>query len=214
MPTIPDSMKKAVKSEKTGNIILPAARMVYASLFTATKPSRSETDPKRFQWALTALIPAGFDLSALEAEIQQLFKDNVPEAKRATTKWKNPILKTADQGTLALYADDFPITLRTNSKAFQKDGKARAAPEVIDAKGNPVGSDKEADETYNGRWARVSIRPFWYPANDGLAGVSLGLQNVQLLWHDDPLAGGKAKASSDFEPVDGLDDMGAAEDFE
>lgn len=213
MPVIPDNLKKAVKSQATGNIILPAARMVYASLFTATKPSRSETDPKRFQWALTALIPAGFDLSALDAEIQQLFKDNVPEAKRAGTKWKNPILKTADQGTLAMYAEDYPIVLRTNSKAFQKDGKARPAPEVIDASGKPVGVEREADETYNGRWCRISIRPFWYPANDGQPGVSLGLQNVQLLWNDDPLVGGKAKASSDFEPVDGLEDMGAVEEF-
>ena len=204
MPNIPDSYKKAIKKDN-GNIVV-LGRMMYASLFTAAKPSKSETDPKRFQYANTILVPAGSDISALEAVIDQLFKDNVPEAKRATTKWKRPILKTADQGTLAAYADDYPTTLRANSKAWQKDGKARPKPEVVDAKGQPVPAEQEAEATYNGRWCRMSLNPYWYPANDGQPGVSLGLINVQLVWHDDPLAGGKAKASSDFEPVEGLDD--------
>ncbi|MER9685876.1 DUF2815 family protein [Mesorhizobium sp. M0139] len=175
--------------------------MVYASLFTATRPSKSETDPKRFQYANTVLVPAGADISALEDEIDRIFKENVPEAKRATTKWKRPILLTADQGTLAGYADDYPITLRANSKAFQKDGKPRPAPDVIDNAGNPVDKADEPQQTYNGRWCRMSLNPYWYPANDGQPGVSLGLVNVQLLYHDDPLAGGKVKASSDFEAI-------------
>jgi len=210
MPNIPDSLKKAFKSDKSGNIIV-FGRMMYSSLYTATRPSKSETDPKRFQYANTVLVPEGSDLAALEAEVDQLFKDNVPEAKRATTKWKRPIHNTADQGILAIYADEYPITLRANSKAWQKDGKARPAPDVIDAKNMPVPADREAEETYNGRWCRMSLNPYWYPANDGQPGVSLGLVNVQLLHHDDPLAGGKAKASSDFEAVEGLEDM--AEEF-
>lgn len=211
MRVIPDNLKKAYKSEKSGNIILPAARMMYASLYTATRPSKSETNPKRFQYSISLLLPAGADLSVLESECQGLFTGNVVEAKRASTKWRKPILKTAEDGSLALYADEYPTLLRMNAKQFQKDGKERPKPDVVAATGHPVPQDREAEETYNGRWCRVSINPYWYPANDGIAGVSLGLVNVQLLWNDDPLAGGKAKASSDFEPVEGLDEM--AEDF-
>lgn len=207
MPNIPDSLKKAYKSEKSGNIILPAARMMYASLYTATRPSKSETNPKRFQYSITLLLPTGVDLSVLDKEIEDLFIGNVVEAKRATTKWRKPILKTAEDASLAMYAEDYPTLLRMNSKQWQKDGKERPRPDVIDSHGNPVPPEEEPSATYNGRWCRVSINPYWYPPNDGQPGVSLGLVNAQLLWHDDPLAGGKAKASSDFEAVEGLEDV-------
>jgi hypothetical protein len=213
MPNIPESMLKVVKSEKSGNFII-LGRLMYASLYTPSKPSKSETDEKKFTYQATLLVPPGTDFSALDAEVDRLFKDNVVEAKRATTKWKRPpVNKTADQGALALYAEDYPTTVRANSRAFDRSGKPRAAPSVVDAKGMPVPADREADETYNGRWARISVNPYWYDNDD--KGVSLGLVNVQLLWNDDPLAGGKAKASSDFEPVEGaLDDMGELEGFE
>ena len=212
---IPASMKAATLSEKSGNVLV-LGRMVYASLYTATRPSKSETDPKRFHYATTLLVPDGFDLTALEDEVQRLFEENVPEKKRATTKWRNPIMKTSEAQSLASLADEYPTMLRANSKAFQKDGKPRSAPGVVDHKGQPVPADAEADETYNGRWGRVSYNPYWYAGNDGLPGVSLGLVNVQLLWHDDPMAGGKVQASAEFEAVEGidLDDMGAAGEFE
>ena len=203
MPIIPDKYKKAVKSEKSGNIILPAGRMMYASLFTATRPSKTETDEKKFQYAVTILLPKDTDLAALEKEIEGIFHENVPEAKRATTKWANPIKKTADEGTLAAYAEDYPTCLRMNSKRYQRDGKERQRPDVVTASGQAVPEADEPAEVYNGRWTRVSVNPFWYSTEKN--GISLGLQNVQLLWNDDPLAGGKAKATSDFDPVDEAD---------
>lgn len=199
---VPASLKKSFKSDKSGNLILPAGRLMYASLFTATRPSKSETNPKKFQYQATVLLPADVDLTALENEIKDLFESNTPEAKRATTKWRNPILKTADEGSLAIYAEDYPYMIRANSKQFQKDGKERPRPAVVDSQGQDVDESRDPEECYNGRWARLSLNPYWYPANDGIAGVSAGLVNAQLLWHDDPLAGGKAKASSDFEAVD------------
>lgn len=195
---------KAVKSEKSGNIIV-LGRMMYASFYTPVRPSKSETNEKKFQYGTTLLIPAGFDLTALRDEVKGIFEGNVPEAKRATTKWKDPLKSTADEAALAQYADEYPWLIRPNSKAWQKDGKPRPAPEVVDAAKNVVPADREAEETYNGRWCRLSLNPYWYPAGDGPAGVSPGLVNVQLLWHDDPLAGGKVKAASDFEEVDAGD---------
>ena len=210
---IPAKMKAAALSEASGNVLV-VGRMVYASLYTATRPSKSETDPKRFHYANTLLVPDGFDLTVLEAEVQRLFEENVPEAKRSKTKWRNPIMKTAEAQSLASLADEYPTMLRANSKAFQKDGKPRPAPGVVDAKGQPVPANAEADETYNGRWCRTSFNPYWYAGNDGLPGVSLGLVNVQLLWHDDPMAGGKVNASAEFEAVDGVDLEDMAAEFE
>jgi len=211
---IPASMKKAVLSEKSGNVLV-VGRMVYASLYTATRPSKSETNEKKFHYALKLLVPGVVDLAALEEEAQRLFEENVPEKKRATTQWRSPVRKTSEVQSLAGFADEYPFTLSPNSKAFQKDGKPRSAPGVVDHKGHPVPADLEADETYNGRWGRVSLNPYWYPPNDGLPGVSPGLVNVQLLWHDDPMAGGKVQASAEFDAVEGVDleDMGSADEF-
>src|SRR5690606_19498266 len=92
---IPAKMKAAALSEASGNVLV-VGRMVYTSLYTPTRPSKSETDPKRFHYANTLLVPDGFDLSALEDEVQRLFEENVPEAKRSKTKWRNPIMKTSE----------------------------------------------------------------------------------------------------------------------
>lgn len=207
MPNIREDLKKVVKSEKSGNFLL-LGRLMYASFYTSVPPSKSERDPKKFQYGATVLIPDFVDISLLEAELQDLFLGNVPEKQRPLTKWKHPILKTADQGALAAYADEYPHIIRPNSKQFErKSGKERVRPDVVNGMGEMVPQADEPKETYNGRWARVSLQPYWYPPNDGLPGVALGLANVQLLYHDDPLAGGKAKASSDFEAVEGLEDV-------
>jgi len=207
MPNIPDHLKVAKKSANSGNIIV-LGRLMYASFYTSVRPSKSETNPKKFQYGTTLLIPAGSDLKVLNDEINAIFEGNVVEAKRKTTKWKNPILDSADTGSTAAYAEDYPFLIRPNAKQFQRNGQERARPDVVDSQGVPVPADREPQETYNGRWARLSLQPYWYPGEDGKPGVALGLVNVQLLYHDDPLAGGKAKASSDFEAVEGLEDVG------
>jgi hypothetical protein len=211
MPNIPANMMKAVKSEKTGNIIL-LGRMMYANLYNPAKPSKNESDPKKFTYQNSILIPAGFDLSALEAEVTSVFHANVVEAKRATTKWKRPpIYKTSEQGSVAGFADEYPTFVKASSRAFDRNGKPRMAPDVVNAQGQAVPAGDEAKETYNGRWCRMSVNPFWYDNDD--KGVTLGLINVQLLWHDDPLAGGKVKASSEFEAVDD-GELAGMEDFQ
>lgn len=206
MPNIPESMKKAHISEKSGNIILPAMRMMYASLFTPTLP-QDETDEKRRQWTITGLIPAGTDLSVIEALIEKKVDEHKPANETLRKKIKTPILETAAINSMASLAEEFPYCVRLNAKEFTKDGKRRMKPDVVDSSGNAIDEGREPEETYNGRWFRGSANAFGWTNQKGGKGVSLGLVNVQLLWHDEALAGGKAKASSDFEPVEGLEDM-------
>ena len=54
---------------------------------------------------------------------------------------------------------------------------------------------ESADEVYAGRWANVSMRPFIY--NNVGVGVSLGLNNVQLLQHAP--AFGRTSPDQDFD---------------
>ena len=205
-----DNFMKAFKSPKSGNIIMPKMRMMYANLITPGFPSKNEKDPKKKQWSVTGLIPAGADLSVLREEIDAVVAANLTPAQREKTKLKLPIGDTASDSSLAIYADDFPHFIRTNTKCFDRQGKPRPAPEVVSGStGKPVLEADEPDELYNGRWFRPSLNPYLYDVEN--KGVSLGLVNVQLLQHDEPLAGGKVKADREFEPVSGLDDLENAE---
>lgn len=214
MPNIPETLKKVTKSP-AGNLLV-LGRLMYASFYTSVPPSRNEKDPKRFQYGASLLIPGVVDIQALRDEIQSVFEANVPAAQRAALKWKNPILDTAeDGGKLAIYAEDFPYLIRPNTKQFErKSGKERPKPGVVDSRGEPVTADREPDELYNGRWGRLSTQAYWYPPNDGKPGVALGLVNAQLLWHDDPLAGGKVAASADFDAIDDAELADMEESFQ
>jgi hypothetical protein len=53
-------------------------------------------------------------------------------------------------------------------------------------------------EVYPGRWARMTVNAFGYA--NRTRGVTLGLNNVQILKHDTSL-GGKSAAKSDFDVV-------------
>jgi hypothetical protein len=78
-------------------------------------------------------------------------------------------------------------------------------PGFIYANGKEVPVDRFDEEIYSGRWGRVSVNPYWsgHAANKG---VFLGLQNVQLLRHDDPIGGAKPRAGDQFEAVEGAGD--------
>lgn len=211
---VPASMRKAILSERSGNFFTPAVRIKWANLFKPVPPSEDEKDESKFVWNVTALVSAGFDLSVLDAEVDRIVKEKIkPANETLRKKLKLPILETAGIQSLAAIADEYPYCLRLSAKAFDKNGKRRQAPGVVDSSGNEVSADQDADACYDGRWARISVNPFSWEHPTGGKGVSLGLVNVQLLWHDDPLAGGKVKASSEFEAVDD-GDLAGMEEFQ
>lgn len=185
-----------------GNVRTPRGRFLYPSLFQKSLP-RGEQDKSKAAYQVTLLIPKEADISALKKAIAEAVEENVPAKARATTKIRNPLLKTADQPRFAEYADDYPIMLRFNSKKMR--------PDVVNPKGDAnISEDQEADEVYSGRWGRVTCRVFFYSHDTGGKGVSLGLQNTQVLLGPDgepgeSMAGGKAKGTSEFEAADDAD---------
>jgi hypothetical protein len=214
MVHIPDAMKKATFSEKSGNYFTPASRMMYANVFQPTFPGQDETDEMKKQWQITALIPAGYDLSVLEKAVADLIdKEHKPANEALRRKIKTPILETAAINSLASLAEEYPYCIRLTAKAFDKNGKRRQAPGVVDSRGGDVSEANEADETYNGRWFRASLNPYAWSHPTGGKGVSFGLVNVQLLSHDDPLAGGKVKASNEFDAIDDAELADLEEEF-
>lgn len=186
------SALNVAKRLESGNLLTPKGRMLYPHLFKPNLP-QNEKDPEKARYQVTLLIPKGSDIAALRAAVEEVIDENVPAKARSTTKLKLPFLKTEDQPRFAELAEDYPLMLRLNAKYKPDVRTPRNDRSVTEA--------EEADEVYGGRWARVSCRPFFYDTN-GNKGVSFGLQNVQLLDHDDPLAGGRVRGEAEFEPVD------------
>ena len=177
---------------ESGNLMTPKGRMLYPALFKP-RAMKGETDPKKAKYQATLLFPVGCNFDAIRAAVKEEMEENVPAKQRATTKLRLPFLKTADQPRFAEYADDYPVMLRFN---------ATLRPDVVTPKGDrAVTEDEAADEVYSGRWARVTCRAFFYDHPTGGKGVSLGLQNVQLLDHADPMAGGRVRGTAEFEAV-------------
>lgn len=186
------SLNEAFKIESSGNIMTPKSRAMYPSLFTPTQVKGQG----KAKYRLTLLMPTKSDIDVLRETIQEVAKDALGK-KIDTTKWRNPLIKVADEPRLSEVADDFKWLIRPNS-----DNK----PQVIKPNKAVVDSAEEPDEVYGGRWMRASISVYWYSADASpVPGVGLGLSNVQLLDHDDPLGGGRVKAESEFDEVDEKD---------
>lgn len=194
---------KACRVLESGNIILPRGRMAYPSLFRPSL-SKGETDESKAKYQITLLLPGDVNLDPVKARVKELIDDNLTPAMQEKHKVARPFKKTAEAKTLAEYADEFPILLRMNASQQNK-------PQVISAAAQNIDDETEV---YAGRWCFVSCRPFFYDHPTGGKGISLGLQNVQLLEHDDVIAGGRARAEDEFVPVDaaGSDSQASAVD--
>lgn len=181
----------ACRKLASGNIATGKGRLIYPNLL-APSLMKGETDESKAKYGTSILLPKGTDVAALKEAIQEKLEDELG-AKWREKKAKLPILKTEDYPKLAAYADEFPVMLRASSKD---------KPGIVFANGS-VCNDPEA--VYGGRWAIISLRPFFYDHPTGGKGVSLGLQNVQLLDHADPMGSQRVRAEDEFAPIE--DDM-------
>lgn len=182
---------------ENGNIMTMKGRMVWPSLLEPSKMRGQDDSQAKYQ--ITLLVPAGANIDALKAAAKEAaekkFGSNVPKGLRS------PFRKTEEKDNLAELAEDFPFFIIARSKdrpgVVGPNGKATDDPEGI----------------YSGRWARMTVQAFGYDQS-GNRGVSFGLQNVQLLDHDDALSvgGGRVPAESEFAAVEGAGEEGASSD--
>lgn len=172
----------------SGLIRTPKAKMSFPALFTARKALQDGADPK---FGVALLFPPGSDLTALKQAAQAAVKEEWPNG--APANLKNPFLKAneivGEKGPT--YGKEYEgwTLIRVNSK--QKPG-------LVDHKGAEVSDEAQV---YPGRWGRATVRAFCYNVN-GNRGVTFGLQNVQLLDHDTPMAGGRTRPQEDFDSVE------------
>lgn len=165
---------------QAGNIITPKARLSFPQVFTAKAAPGSD----KLKFSVSLLIPPTSDIGLLIDAVKKTAAEKWGD--KLPAKLKSPFLK-AEDFEYDGYEEGW-VLLRATS--LQKPG-------IVDATGQNC---DEESQVYPGRWCVASLRPFAYDTN-GNRGVSFGLQNIQLLDHDDPI-GGRARAENEFEPVE------------
>jgi len=146
---------------------------------------------------MAALIPPTVDLKALRHALKSAAVDKFgPDEAKWPKKMRRPedvIKKCADSDHYQ--ADEFTGWHYVNCSTKEPPG-------IVDAALKPI---TERREVYPGRWANISVNAYGYDTS-GNKGVTLGLNNVQLLKHAAPLGGATPRPQDDFEAVAVEDD--------
>lgn len=181
----------------TEDVMTPKALLLYSALFEAAL-MKGEKDAEKVRFQATLLFHKSANLDAIKERVLAVATDKLG-SKLKETKWRKPFLKVTEDDQPKVVARlekaginpaDYPVMIRLASKA---------APSVRAPNGAKV---EDEDQVYEGRWARASVRPYFYDHPTGGKGVSLGLGNVQLLDHADPIPrGGGGMGGDEFEAV-------------
>jgi len=183
---------KALKMA-SNNIRLPRGRLSYPYLIEPNPKAQNKAG--KVKYTTSILLPPGVDLTVVRDAVRDLAKEKFGDKLADEVfmrKFKQPFLKAEEHMT------GFEGWTLVRLSSLYKPG-------LVDHTGTPV---SEPREVYAGRWAFLSVNPFGYDT-DGNRGVSLGVVNVQLLEHDEPLAGSGVKAETEFGKVE-LDNAGIA----
>lgn len=183
--------------KSVSKLVIGPVRLSFPWLHAPQPPMEGEGEGK---YGCVALFPPDYDFQFVVDAMVAAAKEKWGPKEADWPRLKFPPTKRvqdcADKSDLAGYLPGWHF-VSLNSKS---------APHVVDATLQPITDIKK--EAYGGRWARLSANPYAWDTGKGVRGVSLGLNNVQLLSHDEPFAG-KPKAENDFDEV--LEDMNSAQ---
>lgn len=179
-------LTKCVRLPDSSIVRTAKGRLSYANLL---KPSlvKGETDQEKARYSTSLLFNTKADLGELIKLVDEAAKEKWGADYANKFRIKKPFLKVEDYPKMSDLAESgFTVMIRVSSKT---------KPEIRLANKMPA---TEGD-VYSGRWALITVNAFCYDHPTGGKGVSLGLQNVQLLDHDERLGGGRGSADDQFE---------------
>lgn len=197
----------AAATQDEGVYFTPKAKILWPELFEPVLP-KGEIDKDKARYQLTLVFHKTADLKLIQEAVLAVAQEKLG-SKIKETKWRKPFLKVTQDDQPKVYSRlekagldpaDWPVMVRLASKI---------APSVRAADRSKVDDETQV---YEGRWARASVRPYFYDHPTGGKGVSLGLSNVQLLDNDDPLPrGGGGRGGDEFEAVSADGASGSAD---
>lgn len=193
-----DKIKTAWFSEATNEYFTPKVRLVRPNLF---EPRESKKFPGNPTFNTIALVPGDADITVILQAVQQIAAHlygpdwKAKAAEDPALAIKMPIKKTANYEWIKEYADEYPLFL--NAKTWPDYPPTIFGPDL-----KPVDRTRDK-EAYSGRWAIIATQPYGpKPEKKNINRyVSLGLQRVQLLDHDEPIVTGHIGTAEGFEPA-------------
>lgn len=177
-------------NEKTGEIHSPKARMVWPTLFEA-KVNRTVPGSKP-KFNVTLLIPKSANIDLLMQEVVRAAAETHGKdwkKLKDANKLRLPLVKTTEELKLAEFAEEYPYVLKASANedfppfVFGPDAKRT----------------NDRASAYSGRWAVVAGGAWGYTT--GSLGVGWNLNRIQLLDHDESIAGGRVETAEGFEAV-------------
>lgn len=182
--------EKAWLNTDSGDIHSPKGRLVYPNLLVA-KPNRKipGSAPK---YNCTLLIPAGCDVSAIQADIVAVAK-STHGSDWQKKKLRLPLVKTIEEPRFAEYAEKYPLMLKSSAN-----DEERFKPTVRGPNAKLFAGD--SSEIYGGRWGVICGRAWGYTT--GSLGVGWNLNSVQLADHDEPIGTNRVITEAGFEPIE------------
>lgn len=194
------AMNKCVYVEKTDTYITCRGIITFGAIAKKWKQKDKKDDDGQF--ALTLIFPPDSDLSLIQTAAGDAAKEKFGGKAKGL---KTPFLKAEEK----LDTDRMPENFDPAGWTMVRANTYTQRPGVIFSNGTPVPEDEIMDEVYNGRWARMSVRPKAYD-QEANKGVKFYLHNIQLLEEGEkwPSSGGRTAPEDEFEMVAGASSGG------
>jgi hypothetical protein len=184
---------KCTYSEKSDTYVTAKGIISFAAIAKKWKQKDKKDDDGQF--ALALIFPETSDLSLLKETAGAAAKEKFGAKAKGI---KTPFLDAAEK----LDANRMPEGFDPTGWTMIRANTYQERPRVVNADGTMVAEDELTDELYNGRWARMSVRPKAFD-QEGNKGVKFYLHNIQLLDEGEkwPQTGGRTDPEDEFSPV-------------
>lgn len=188
---------------KSGNIITPKGRFSYAQYMIDPQERTYEDSGKTVKvYSTNILIPPDADLSELKKAMGKIALEKCDGDKKRAAAFVNKRFldpNNLPQGGKPMGEEFEGWTLIRATSSYK--------PKFAYPNGKEIPAEEVENELYSGRWGRITINPYW-TNNKKNPGVCLGLQNAQLLDHDENLGAAIASAEDEFGGDDVSGDTG------
>lgn len=191
--------------QPNGSLVTPLFRAAYVCVFAA-KGFKGDATSKPAH-SITMLFPKGTDFTPLKAQILAVAKEKWGERAEDVLRKQQNSDKRIFKDSGEVGAEGFEDgCIHLSARNVQKPG-------LVGKQAGPDGTliqITDEDIFFSGCYALASIRPFAWEHPKGGKGISLSLNNVQMIATGERLGGGRTRPSDDFEASDD-DDMGELE---
>ena len=180
--------KRMARELNGGAIVLPIGRLSWTNDLTVG----SENQRGTWTWMATVLFPPETDFQIAHKLMYPIALEKTKDKDRAKTevlrRFLDPNNKPGGGKPEGLEFNGWTMVRMSTTKK----------PDIMLPNGSRCENAEELQrECYSGRWAFATATAYWFDVGTN-KGVSLGLQNIILQDHDEPMGGSKPRGTEDY----------------